>query len=182
MADGLHMTRNDGNNVRTLGKAKATVRSTHTSAADDSPTRGSVAVLDEAAIRSLQRSRSLHPSSSPDLRVLSASSTPRKRSVVTNLPGGLAKRLRDHADTQSVYLTEVLLVALESSGDLVPVSKRPGDRRRRRRVDSSTAITWFIDDEECGRLDDAAERCRMSRSEFVTALLEVSLAEAADPH
>ena len=105
------------------------------------------------------------------------------------LPGPLADRVRDRADAEQLPLGEYLVAALDRQWDALdkvypPLPERrpelpPARRVPRRRVPGGRqAVNFRLSPEQTAAIDVRQKQLGVaSRSEFVTALLQLDLAE-----
>jgi hypothetical protein len=114
---------------------------------------------------------------------------PRSR-VTTNVPAVLARRARERAEQEELYLTDVALDAYARHHEAVrkrhsttsrapDAGLPPRPRRRRRRVVDPTYFVLYLSPQELELLDGLAQECGISRSELVSTLLEVELGDDA---
>lgn len=105
-----------------------------------------------------------------------------RRKVMTALAAELHRRLRTEAEARGVYKADVVLDAYDRHAESMrrdhraSASETPRRARRRRAVEDATQCQLYVTNEERARIDNLAVEIGLSRSELVSRLVELELA------
>ena len=105
-----------------------------------------------------------------------------RRKVMTALAAELHRRLRTEAEARGVYKADVVLDAYDRHAESMRRDHRasafetPRRARRRRAVEDATQCQLYVTNEERARIDNLAVEIGLSRSELVSRLVELELA------
>ena len=104
---------------------------------------------------------------------------------MTALAAELHRRLRTEAEARGVYKADVVLDAYDRHAESMrrdhraSASETPRRARRRRAVEDATQCQLYVTNEERARIDNLAVEIGLSRSELVSRLVELELANPA---